>query len=183
MVRGCVAGSLAAIIASVVLCPAEIVQVRIQAGTSTDGSLRTMLHLMRVGGVKTLFHGFGATVLREVPGNLAFFGTLEATRDYFERDCVFRCSTSRTLLAGGLGGVAFWLVALPADAIKTQQQASANLPSFATASIYLYRTQGLPGFYHGLLPVLVRAFPSNAALFYGVEKTQEYFHGRRGLTQ
>mmetsp|Transcript_22549 Transcript_22549/g.39971 ORF Transcript_22549/g.39971 Transcript_22549/m.39971 type:complete len:313 (-) Transcript_22549:135-1073(-) len=174
LVKGAVAGSLAAVLASAVLCPIELVKVRVQTGEAAS-TLQCTTNILRQSGIRGLFVGLGATVLREVPGNIAFFGAYEYCLATFERRNIFQSNDSRVLVAGGLGGIGFWLVALPADAIKTQQQVFRDTPTFATAALDIYRNQGLRAFYRGLIPVVARAFPSNAALFWGVAKTKEFF--------
>ncbi len=171
---GALAGALGSFVTSVALCPIEMIKVRCQTGEQSSMA-RCAVNIVRQGGARALFKGFGATIMREAPGNLAFFGTYEASLESLRRNGVFESEDARVLTAGGLGGVGFWLVALPADAVKTQQQCFANSGGFMQAAREIHANQGLRGFYRGLAPVLLRAFPSNAALFWGVSKTQQFF--------
>ncbi len=173
---GALAGALGSFVTSVALCPIEMIKVRCQTGEQS-GMARCAVNIVRQGGPRALFKGFGATILREAPGNLAFFGTYEASLESLRRNRVFQSEDARVLTAGGLGGVGFWIVALPADAVKTQQQCFASSGGFMQAAREIHANQGLRGFYRGLAPVLLRAFPSNAALFWGVSKTQQLLGG------
>jgi len=79
-------------------------------------------------------------------------------------------STTAVLLAGGLAGCANWLVALPFDVLKTRTQQSDTSTTSSLALVRtLIQTDGIKGLYRGLLPALLRAFPANAACFYGME--------------
>jgi hypothetical protein len=177
---GAVAGGLGSLVTSVALCPIEMIKMRMQTGESA-GISRCAADIVRASGLRGLFKGFGATVMREAPGNVAFFGTYEASLALLRRHGVFGTDDARVLTAGGMGGVGFWLVALPADAVKTQQQTSSAAGGFAAAARAIKDQHGLRGFYRGLAPVLLRAFPSNAALFWGVSKTQSFFNDGMGL--
>jgi solute carrier family 25 carnitine/acylcarnitine transporter 20/29 len=173
---GAAAGGIGSLVTSLALCPIELVKVRVQTGGET-GLARCALNIARQGGLRALYKGLGATVLREAPGNVAFFGTYEAALGSLRRNGVFATDDARVLVAGGLAGIGFWLVALPADNVKTQQQLFANSGGLLSAANEIRASQGMRGFYRGLVPVLVRAFPSNAALFWGVSKTQSFFDG------
>ncbi len=87
----------------------------------------------------------------------------------------------RAYLAGGAAGSTAWLLIFPLDVIKSRMQvegsaadggsgssAGARLGMRATARALL-REGGVAAFYKGLLPAVVRAFPANAALLWGVE--------------
>ena len=81
-------------------------------------------------------------------------------------------STSTILLAGGLAGVVNWSIALPFDVIKTRIQQSQSSTETLALTRSLIRNEGIRGLYRGLFPVLLRAFPANAACFYGMEESR-----------
>lgn len=105
--------------------------------------------------------------------NWAYFGSYSAvTRRLEER---FGPSKQRNaLLAGGIAGICYWLAAFPFDVVKGRMMAApdVNPPvynGFADAVRKLYQEQGLRGFTRGFLPCVLRAFPANAAAFFGFE--------------
>ena len=61
-----------------------------------------------------------------------------------------------------------WLLILPIDTVKTLVQGN-TYGSIGEAISGTMKTQGFGGFYRGLGPALLRAFPANAAFFVGVE--------------
>ena len=63
-----------------------------------------------------------------------------------------RAGLLRTLVAGGLGGMAKFTVGMPMDCDKTQ-----------------VRSHGIAGFYRGYVYAILRAFPANGAAMLGVE--------------
>ena len=72
-----------------------------------------------------------------------------------------------------------WATAMPFDVPKTVVQANPDgkvLGDYFTAMYKVAKTRGVrKGLYAGLGPTMVRAFPSNAALFLGVEWTKKFF--------
>jgi solute carrier family 25 carnitine/acylcarnitine transporter 20/29 len=97
-------------------------------------------------------------------------------------------STLAVLLAGGLAGVANWVVALPIDAVKSRIQfealggtgagagagAGAESLSMRAVAMRLYREGGAKAFFRGFAPVLLRAFPANAACFFAMETSRAW---------
>ena len=103
------------------------------------------------------------------------------------------------ITAGALGGVAYWCIMYPADTIKALQQiadsgaplplppgaggaaaaggggAAAGAPPRAVPMTFLqtgrmvYRSSGLRGLFAGFVPTVLRAAPSNAAIFWVYE--------------
>eukprot|EP01130_Rhizamoeba_saxonica_P014816 TRINITY_DN6511_c0_g1_i1.p1 TRINITY_DN6511_c0_g1~~TRINITY_DN6511_c0_g1_i1.p1 ORF type:complete len:113 (-),score=16.12 TRINITY_DN6511_c0_g1_i1:54-392(-) len=81
-----------------------------------------------------------------------------------------------TAVAGGLGGVAFWMVVYPIDMIKTNLQSdflNESRRSIRSCVKSTYKTHGLYGFYRGVSISLLRAFPVNACGFVAFEYGQK----------
>lgn len=96
-----------------------------------------------------------------------YFATYNQVQQQMEQ-----LSTSRTtnsLLAGGLSGIAFWFVAYPFDVLKAKQMVSPIRTSLSETAGKVYRDSGLKGFTRGFTPCVLRAFPANAAAFFGFE--------------
>eukprot|EP01018_Ginkgo_biloba_P039265 Gb_39174 [translate_table: standard] len=153
-----------------------------------DGPLDCALKTVRKEGIQGLFRGGLATFLRESIGNAVFFSTYEMTRYYMlstvgmqskvnlevdSQPSRFSNHTSKILIeagvgvfSGGLGGIAFWSTVLPLDVAKTLIQTAPDINAsrspLHTLSL-IYKDHGFRGFYAGLGPTLVRAFPANAA--------------------
>ena len=71
----CFAGGFSAIPATAVMAPSERIKVLLQ--TAEKGKYKGMIdcgvHVFREGGVRSLFKGTFATLLRDVPGSVAWF--------------------------------------------------------------------------------------------------------------
>ncbi|XP_077243702.1 mitochondrial substrate carrier family protein isoform X2 [Tasmannia lanceolata] len=173
-------------IISFVLCPAELVKCRMQVQGSDSvitkykkysGPLDCALKTIQSEGIKGIFRGGTATLLRESIGNAVFFSTYEYSRYYMHlqldsTSCwlghqpKLLIDTGIGIMSGGLAGVAFWSTVLPLDVAKTVIQTSpATNPSTNPFQMLssIYTRVGVRGCYAGLSPTLARAFPANAA--------------------
>jgi solute carrier family 25 (mitochondrial carnitine/acylcarnitine transporter), member 20/29 len=169
-----VCGGSTGIFGSLILGPAELLKIRQQTASSKglDGSFGGVVRgIYAEGGACGFFRGLSATMMRDVPGSMAWFGAYEMTKQAI-------CENPKTptvyqaLVAGGMGGLGMWSFAIPLDAIKTRVQASSgNLGAFGVAR-QLFAEQGMQGFYRGIGPALLRAFPANAACFAAKEFAQ-----------
>eukprot|EP00054_Salpingoeca_dolichothecata_P007802 m.44687 g.44687 ORF g.44687 m.44687 type:complete len:320 (-) comp17300_c0_seq2:28-987(-) len=79
-----------------------------------------------------------------------------------------------SLLGGGLAGFCYWLSCYPVDVIKNRIQSAPDTSpplykNFRHAARTIYQKEGVRGFFAGLGPCAVRAFPANAAAFFGFE--------------
>jgi solute carrier family 25 carnitine/acylcarnitine transporter 20/29 len=83
-------------------------------------------HVLRhEGGPLGLFKGLGATLWRESLGNMAMFGVYELIKQQMVATkglaSAQQLSHSDLLLAGGLGGTAFWLGCYPLGAYRLRR--------------------------------------------------------------
>lgn len=116
---------------------------------------------------------------RDIPGYGAYFITYDvAKRSIMRMQGLDPHSKEEALsplaiiTAGGLGGMALWLVAMPLDTLKSKYQASDMESSYnGIGDVYrkLMQKEGIGALYRGVRPALLRAFPANAAFFMGAE--------------
>jgi solute carrier family 25 (mitochondrial carnitine/acylcarnitine transporter), member 20/29 len=137
------------------------------------------------GGMKSVFRGTFSTILRDVPGNAAYFACYEyvkrlsctlENRSYAREGASFL----GTLIAGGSAGVGNWIIAIPMDTVKSRWQTAAegtyrNLVDVVRITV---RTEGPSALFRGLAPALLRAFPANAACLCGVETVKKLISDR-----
>jgi solute carrier family 25 carnitine/acylcarnitine transporter 20/29 len=130
------------------------------------------------GGLKSIFRGCGATMLRDVPGNAAYFGSYEMFKRQFakweERETA---SFNATFLAGGLAGMCNWIVAIPFDVLKTKYQTAPPGMYRGLSEVLrdVVQKEGFAALFRGLSPALIRAFPANGACLAGVEAARSLF--------
>jgi solute carrier family 25 carnitine/acylcarnitine transporter 20/29 len=86
--------------------------------------------------------------------------------------------TFELLMAGGLSGFAAWIPAYPQDVIKSNFQNDTRYKSIGQVVKNIIKTSGTKGFFNGIGPTLVRAFPANAATFFAYEMAMDAMNGR-----
>lgn len=133
--------------------------------------------LLRQGGVGSLYRGFGATLLRDVPGSVAYFATYEVIKARLTKNANGgELNKGAVLFAGGMAGVANWAVAIPPDVLKSRLQAAPEGMYKGLGDVFmkLVREEGPQALFKGFVPIMARAFPANAATFFGVEATNKF---------
>ncbi|KAI9895470.1 hypothetical protein PsorP6_018628 [Peronosclerospora sorghi] len=175
------AGAIGGFWQTIPLAPAELIKCRLQVqdgrqSSQYQGPMDCTRHIYKARGTSGLFLGFTCTLWREVPSFAVYFGLYE----YTKRKMIAANISSATsmLTAGGIAGVASWIVSYPFDVIKTSIQ---TLPvdhkpgehKIAYQARQLYRLGGWRIFFSGLGTACVRAFPCNAVTFYAYEKSSE----------
>ncbi|KAF8270714.1 mitochondrial carrier domain-containing protein [Lactarius quietus] len=181
------AGAGCGLASTLLTTPIELIktqQQKRQQRLSADGrarvaSARTVAaHIFRAGGVRALYRGLSATILRDVGGFGMYFYGYEATLrvcapgDVLQETLALaHRSWAALLLAGGAAGVLGWVVTFPFDVLKTRMQAHIPLSrtrmadgTWSTARA-MYAESGSRVFWRGLAPTLVRAVPVNMAVF------------------
>ncbi|KIJ31460.1 hypothetical protein M422DRAFT_36217 [Sphaerobolus stellatus SS14] len=172
------AGLCAGLTSAFLAHPIELLKVNLQmqreravADRKFKGPIDCIVQVVRTNGVLGLWRGFA--------GSLAFrsnfailFGSVEILMRNFDklRGTSFEMSTgTATFLSGGLASFAYWFAAIPADNVKNRMMgADLNVRgiNFRNVAKQIYRTEGARGFYAGLTPCILRAFPVNAAALF-----------------
>ncbi|MBW0483077.1 hypothetical protein O181_022792 [Austropuccinia psidii MF-1] len=156
-----ISASIGEIAACLIRVPTEIVKQRQQ--TSVYGSKTSSAHalqlIIRQGGLKSLYQGFGITVFREVPFSIIQFPLYEALKTYAIQ---YRKSTSDPLpspiaaLCGSFAGATAAALTTPLDVIKTRvmlaQQTSHNKIKLQLILRQLYQEEGWSALWKGVLP-------------------------------
>jgi len=132
-------------------------------------------------GVRGVYQGLQATIIRDVPANAAYFGFYE----YFRRALaspgqkLTELQAWKLLLAGGLAGMSFWITTYPLDVVKSSIQADSPLHSerkyhgYVDCASKIYAQQGIKGFFRGFTPCVARSFPANAVCFFAYEQIKK----------
>ncbi|KAF8078725.1 mitochondrial carrier [Lyophyllum atratum] len=191
-----IAGLFAGLTSTLIATPIELLKVKLQLQSQRSASDRQFKgpvdcarQIIRAQGILGMWSGF--------TGSLAFrsnffwmFLSFEALMRGFSRlaGTPYEISVgSANFVAGGLGSFAFWGMAIPADNVKNRMmshpyplpypqpsasmQATVTRPSFISTARHIYSSNGIAGFFRGLGPCLLRAFPVNACAFFVYEGT------------
>ena len=125
-----------------------------------------------------LYHGYQATVFREIPGNIAWFGAYEfviraLTPPGQKRESL---PSYYPAIAGALGGMGYWLSMFPIDTVKSRIQSGVGAAggSFSGVFMKILTSEGLRGLYAGMGVTLARALPSNALIFTVYEQVSRF---------
>lgn len=173
-------GGFSAIPGTLLMVPGDRCKVMLQVpGSKFTGPVEVVKHLWKEGGIGALYKGTGLTLARDMPGSVAYYAGYEillnacAEMQGCERKNV---STAAVLTCGGLAGCANWIVAVPQDTIKSRFQSAkpgkypgGQMSAIGSIVKELVAKEGITGLYRGLSAAMIRAFPANAACFFGYE--------------
>ncbi|XP_077985815.1 mitochondrial carnitine/acylcarnitine carrier protein-like [Glandiceps talaboti] len=181
------AGMLAGVFTTVILAPAErikcLLQIQQSHGTAIyTGPADCAKQLYREAGLfRGVYKGTLLTLLRDVPSTGLYFMVYEWLKKSLAPagKGPNELSVGSTLVAGGMAGVFNWLVAIPPDTLKSRLQTApeGKYPNgMRSVFMDLVRNEGIRAMYKGMTPVLLRAFPANAACFLGFEVAMKFLN-------
>lgn len=183
------AGGFSAIPATAVMAPGErikcLLQIQAQAVDRGEkpqykGMVDCAIQLYKTGGIGSIFKGWEATLARDIPGSVGYFGAYEGLKRAFTPagKSSDDLNIVSVFMAGGFAGIANWCIAIPPDVIKSRIQTApeGTYKGLLDCFKVTLKEEGPSAFMKGVGPAMVRAFPANAACFLGVEVA------RKGLT-
>lgn len=187
----CVAGGISALPTTLIMAPSERLKclLQVQANEIEKGGKAKYSGLAdcaskvyKEGGIRSVFKGTGATLLRDVPGSIAWFGTYEVVKKQLMKIQNIdpesgKLSPIAVLTAGGVAGLACWVISIPPDVLKSRFQTAPPGQYNGLFDVYqhLMKEEGPGALFRGIRPALIRAFPANAACFLGMEVSRQLF--------
>ncbi|CAD8096043.1 unnamed protein product [Paramecium sonneborni] len=189
-----IAGGVSGIAYALVVCPAEMIKCLLQMQIKNiDHELRSpfrcVVTLLQREGIRGMFKGLVATIIRDVPQNAAFFTTYEYTKYLFkQRNNSDDISFLQALVCGGMSGIACCLASYPLDVVKTQLQCEAAVfksqrkfrPILMDGGVIMCTTHilqknGIMGFFNGIQSCLIYYLIGCSAQFTGYYYAQQLF--------
>lgn len=187
-----------------ILSPVELIKCRMQVhGPRYTSSWHCIKEVIRQEGLRGLGRGLGATLCREIPGNMIFFSVYEGLRRVVPGSHPRGASAtnlegngvrtwwkvvadaSSAILCGGLSGIAMWTIILPLDTVKTRRQAALPNTTWDVSLHQIIRMLWSEGrfasLWSGLYPTVLRAFPANAAQWLTWELAMSCLRDEGGL--
>lgn len=183
---------------SVILTPVEFVKCNLQVSSTTvktrrDTSVRRFIHkTWKKNGVSGFFVGHCGTMIRAVPGNVAYFVSYEQMKAWFglsTPNCSSKMNTWeyqwKSMLAGGISGCSYWTICFPADVVKTRMQVQPTYAqlNFRQAFISHYKETGISGMYRGWGVTAVRSFITSAIVFSVFERLSSVYVSNKGMKE
>nr|CAH8839424.1 unnamed protein product [Trichobilharzia regenti] len=173
------AGMFSGIFTTAILAPGERIKCLLQVQSNSCGPVKykgpadVFRQLYREGGLRSIYKGTAATLLRDIPSSGVYFLTYEWIKELLRNPYANNeLGVGKTLFAGGMAGVFNWVVAIPPDVLKSRLQSApeGTYPN-GIRSVFseLIAREGFFALYRGVTPVMLRAFPANAACFLGYE--------------
>jgi len=163
------AAVISGILISAIVTPVEVIKSKLQVGKGDKGPLRITQEIYQNSGIRGIYRGLSAVALVRA-SNWAYFGSYAAIQDFLQTlSWAPKSRQGNALLAGGLAGVCFWFAAFGFDTVKARMMVDETPKSFVRTAQDIYREHGLRGFTRGFSPCVIRAFPANAAAFFGFE--------------
>ncbi|KAJ2940421.1 hypothetical protein O0L34_g101 [Tuta absoluta] len=173
------AGAFSGIFTTSVMAPGERIKCLLQIQQASAGPQKyagmvdCAKQLYAEGGIKSIYKGSVATMMRDVPASGMYFMTYEWIKDVaVPADASNQMKMLITIFAGGCAGIANWVVGMPADVLKSRLQTApeGTYPNgLKDVFRQLMANEGPLALYKGVTPVMIRAFPANAACFVGFE--------------
>lgn len=165
------AGFAAGLMQSFACAPVELVKTRQQLAKPGDGmpggAWSGARHILRNGGLRTLFRGLGITMARDAPAFAIYFASYEAMTRGDQ-------SVAKVFTAGGIAGALSWVLLYPIDVVKSRIQGDV-VGRYSGAWDCFKQSVRLDGWQcmgRGIGAVALRAFISNGACFTAVVWTE-----------
>ena len=170
-------GGISGLCATIGSCPFETIKCNMQI----NKKYCSIFDIHKEYKITGLYNGFTASCFRNIPYYFLFF-------PFYTRyiDIISTISRKKSLnileysLAGGLSASTSWSIIYPLDVIKCNQQLQSKKTTIRSMAMKLYRAKGIKGLYAGFLPTILRSFPANFALLFGIELSNKWLvHGAK----
>ena len=136
-------------------------------------------YLTKKNGIKSLWQGLAATMVRNVPANAVFFPVSEIVKIKIAQHndiTIEQLQVHHKLIAGACAGMCYWIGTYPLDAIKGTSQSykyAERLGWIGTVS-KMWRDGGVGSFTRGFWPCAARSIPACAVMFTTVDLVREH---------
>jgi len=186
-VKGFTAGGLAGCCGKTIVAPLSRVTILMQVqsmqstGQKRLGFIATVRKILRRDGFKALWRGNGAMLVHRFPYTGFTFLITDLCKDVLQRSGTgplsFVQPQFHSLLSAGVGAAVGICFAYPLDVVRTRLSAQTNelhYKGIADGLMKIWRQEGVPGLYRGLVPSLSGAVPTVALNFAFYDITLEF---------
>ncbi|KAH3755918.1 phosphoadenosine-5'-phosphosulfate (PAPS) transporter, mitochondrial [Pelomyxa schiedti] len=188
--RKFIVGACSGVISTVLTHPLDVARTRItlQVGRSSSadkykGIMGTLSTMVAEEGIRSLFTGVTASIVNVAPFNAINFAAYELVKEAVES----RVRVKSVLLSsayGAISGCVAMSVMYPLDVVKRTMMATArkrtasgavvgNITTVGTARS-IYSTQGIRGFYRGIIPSYAKVVPTVSLTWFTYETAKKF---------
>ncbi|CAL1286559.1 unnamed protein product [Larinioides sclopetarius] len=160
--RHLVAGAIAGGVSRTCTAPLDRIKVFLQVRGGEYSSIGSCLrHMLKEGGVVSLWRGNGVNVLKIAPETAIKFAAYEQLKSLIRGDLERELQIYERFLAGSIAGVIAQSSIYPLEVLKTRLalRKTGQYKGAWDAVRKIYRTEGLRSFYKGYLPNLLGIIP------------------------
>ena len=180
-----ICGAFSGICTSFILTPIELVKCKFQVENLKNLGNPNFVsktipqitrELYKSQGIRGLWRGHLATMIRECGGSMTWFGNYEFVIHYFAKgEKNYKPKVHELMVAGACAGIGYHCTLFPADTVKSilQTNDGGNL-TFLKVVKHIYRTKGILGFYSGIGVTLFKSIPTSSIMFISYEKLKEW---------
>uniref|UniRef100_A0A673VZU2 Solute carrier family 25 member 48 n=1 Tax=Salmo trutta TaxID=8032 RepID=A0A673VZU2_SALTR len=147
----------------------------LQGHPTYRGPIHCISSILQTEGIRGLYRGAGAMVLRDVPGYTLYFIPYALFRRWLSSEGRSSPHPCSIWVSGGLAGSISWVTATPADVVKSRLQADSlhtrKYRGIVHCIVQSYKTEGI----HVINAI--RGFPMSATMFLGYELSLQFFRG------
>lgn len=175
-------GSLARVVTVTAVSPLEFIRTKMQSERMQYSDVyRAATSLIKQHGILSLWHGWGPTILRDVPFSAMYWTFYEYIKQYFNHD---EYQMFSTFMSGAAAGMIAAVITLPFDVVKTHRQMELgeadilqSIRRVSTAKVIsdLYRKNGITSLFAGLTPRLIKVAPACAIMISTYEYGKYFF--------
>ncbi|KAH8022091.1 hypothetical protein HPB51_021814 [Rhipicephalus microplus] len=184
------AGMLSGVFTTAIMAPGERIKCLLQASCRVQqahsdhggkarfaGPVDCAKQLYREGGIRSIYKGTAATLLRDVPASGMYFASYEWLQRVLTPKGGRYAFSNLTFVS--VKCIFNWMVAIPPDVLKSRLQTApeGTYPN-GIRDVFreLMKNEGVRALYKGAAPVMLRAFPANAACFMGYEVAMKFLN-------
>ena len=172
------AGGFSALPMIIVMAPTERIKCLLQVQTNTNNATDTKggkapppkytgmidcgTKIYKEGGIRSVYKGTMLTMMRDVPGSIAWFGTYEIIKrslvEWQGIDDPSHLSPLAVMTAGGFAGMACWGSSIMPDNLKSRFQTAPEGKFRGAADVYraVVKEQGYGALFTGFRPAMIR---------------------------
>lgn len=166
------AGSLSGLVSGFAFQPFEVLRTR-SIGMKGQSSLVLTREIYSKSGLPGFWRGTIASLSRQMPGIAMFYGIVEYSSPNTASERLITGMTARSIATA---------VFLPLVVVKTKIEFGSQ-PNMLSAIKFVQQTEGLVGFWKGLIPTLARDGPYSGLYLMLYRAIQEYTgHSNRPMT-